>query len=226
MARLSWILIHVEIESLRLEFHVLYLFLRSLFSFPIFLLFLVGVVPRPRMSIFSLFFNKTNKSHSFPIFLSSSSSPTHLSQTSKAPKNPRIKSNTKTDWIRNPNPKIKKIHSDEEDNEARNLNVDEPPRRWFRLALESQSWHRLGASWLFVSVCVLTLLLKLKWVCCSLWVFGFAGPLGLLEVKMGLLFVMGLWVCWVSGVISLFLSESVFVAMSLGLLKNAMDEAN
>ena len=101
----------MEIESLRLEFHVLYLFLCSLFSFPIFLLFLVRVVPKPRMPFFSLFFNKTNKSHSFSIFLSSSSSPTLLSQISKAPKNPRTKSKIKTDRTGNSNPKIKKIHS-------------------------------------------------------------------------------------------------------------------
>ena len=117
--------------------------------------------PKPRFRLsFSLFFNKTNKSHSFPIFLSSFSSPTLLSQTSKAPKNPRTKSKIKTDRIENPNPKIKKIHFDKEDKAARDPDVDEPPRCWFRLASESQSWLRLGASWLSISLCVFTLLLK------------------------------------------------------------------
>lgn len=52
------------------------------------------------------------------------------------------------------------------------------------------------------------------------------------EVEMSLLFIVGLWVClklkwvccslWVSGVISLFLSDSVSVGMSLGLLKDKL----
>ena len=71
--------VHLEIESLRLNLHLVLI--------------------------------QKDKIHYFPIFLSSYSSPTLLSQTFKAPKNPRTKSKIKTDRIGNPNPKIKKIHS-------------------------------------------------------------------------------------------------------------------
>ena len=66
------------------------------------------------------------KGHSFPIFLSSFASPFLLSPFSnfQSPKNPRTKSKTKTYRIGNPNPKIKKIHSDEEEKEARDPGVD------------------------------------------------------------------------------------------------------
>ena len=71
--------VHLEIDSLRLNLHLVLI--------------------------------QKYKINYFPIFLLSSSSPTLFSQTSKAPKNPRTKSKIKTDRIGNPNPKIKKIHS-------------------------------------------------------------------------------------------------------------------
>ena len=129
-----------------------------------------------------------------------------------SPKNPRTKPKTKTDRIRNPNPKKKKKNSCEEEKEARNSGVDEPPCHWFWSTSELQSLHWLGALRFCLFVCVFILLLKfkLKWVCCLLW------------VEMGLLFVVGLWVCWVSRFTWVCWFHCFSLGLSLGLLMNVL----
>ena len=193
LARLSWSLIHMELESFKTRVPCLH----SLFSFPIFLLFLVRVVPRPRMSSF---FDKTNKSHSrtsFPVSLLFSTSPTHLYQTSKAPKNPRTKPKTKTNWIGNPNPKIKKN------------------TLWWRRQGSKRSQHRWTTALLVlisIQAAITALIRCIAALCLSVCIYF------VVEVEMGLLFVVGLWGC-LGLLISLFLSEFVSVDM----LKSAVN---
>ena len=168
-------------------------FLHS-FSFPIFLLF------------FLFFF-------SFPTFLLSHySSPTLISQTSK-PQKPKNKTQNKNWSDRKPKPKKKKKKNPhEEEKEERNSGVYEPPCRWFWSTSELQSLHWLGALrfCLFVCVFILLLKLKLKRVCCLLW------------VEMGLLFVVGLWVCWVSRFAWVCWFHCFSLGLSLGLLMNVL----
>ena len=106
----------------------------------------------------------------------------------------------------------KKKNPHEEEKEERNSGVYEPPCRWFWSTSELQSLHWLGALRLCLSVCVFILLLKLKlkWICCLLW------------VEMGLLFVVGLWVCWVSRFAWVCWFHCFSLGLSLGLLMNVL----
>ena len=161
----------MEIESLRLEFHVLCLFLRSLFSFPIFLLFLSEWYLDPECPSSPYSSTKQTKvilSH-LPLVLFFSHSPFPNFQSPKKPKNKVQYKN----WLnRKPKPKNKKNTL-----RRRGQWSKRSQRRWTTTPLVLIS---IGAAIMASIRCIVALSLCVYFV---------------VEVEMGLLFIMGLWVC-------------------------------